>query len=106
MLVKKIIMLTLIICFVSTAVMAASGQPRPRVTLKNKTIGVAPIIVHMFYDTQADILCYASKDALQCFPYGQLSGAAQKRIQTLMESYRTSPDAQLILPSIIVIPEK
>jgi len=106
MLVKKIIMLTLLICFVSTAVMAEADHLRPRVTIKNKVIGVAPIYVHMFYDTQADILCYSSKSALQCFPYGQLTGTAQKRIRTLMESYKTSPDAELVLPSIIMIPEK
>ena len=102
---KKLIMLTLIICFLVSPVMAADQQ-KPRVTISGSSVGGPPIIIHMFYDTQADILCYSSSVGLQCFPYSELTGSAQKRIIKLMESYRTSPDAQLILPSIIMIPEK
>lgn len=106
MLVKKFIML-LIICFLSTSSVMAENQQKPRVTISGSTIGGGPpIIIHMFYDTQADILCYSSRDSLQCFSYSELTNEAQERIKKLMESYRTSPNAQLTLPSIIMIPEK
>jgi len=107
MLVKKFIML-LIICFLSTSSVMAENQQKPRVTISGSTYpaGPPPIIIHMFYDTQADILCYSSRDSLQCFSYSELTNEAQERIKKLMESYRTSPNAQLTLPSIIMIPEK
>lgn len=103
---KVIVSVIAIVCLVSFGYVdsQAADEPKPRVVIQ-KPRASSPLNIYMFYDTQANIICYVTStgQALDCIPLGQLSSPVIRRLKKLVENYeKMNPDREV--PNIITIP--
>ncbi|MHA1814488.1 MAG: hypothetical protein ACTSX1_00635 [Candidatus Heimdallarchaeaceae archaeon] len=105
--IKKIIISVIaIVCLMSFGYVnsQAADEPKARVVI-NRPAGSYPIKIYMFYDTQAQIICYVtdSGKALQCFSFSEMSLPVTKKLKNLIKNYKTmNPDKEV--PNILIIP--